>query len=90
MVIIDWMTKYGTALIKGDAWKNFEKMDSEASRNTVLKVFAIAVLVGIVSTALLPSALVAVVAITSGFFVFSYDAVNFDFAADAAKKAARK
>jgi len=90
MVIIDWMTKYGVSLIKGDAWRNFEKMDSESSRNTVLKVFAIAVFVGIVASALLPSALVGVVAICTGFFVFSYDSLNFDFAAAVAKKAARK
>lgn len=85
MGIIDWITRYSKALIDGTAWKNYERMNNDDARDLMLKVFAVAVTVGIVTAFVVP-VLVAVVAIGAGLVTFSYDTVNYDFAAAAVKQ----
>lgn len=90
MVIFDWAAKYSKAIVSGDAWKNYEKLTSDEGRDLALKVFAIAVVAGIVAAIILPSVVVPLVAIVAGAGTFSYDCVNYDFAAAAAKRNSKK
>jgi hypothetical protein len=88
MVIVDWLTRYSKAMIDGQAWNNYQKINHQDSRDLLLKVGAVALAAGIITAFIVP-VMAAIVAVSAGMFVFSHDCVNFDFA-EAARKAARR
>lgn len=91
MEILNTITRYATAFIDGTAYRNFMRMDNESARNTMFKVFAVAVITGIVTAFVAPS-LVPVLFLIASAGMFSHETLNFDFeaAAAAAKKSSRR